>query len=308
MSRLPLPLLVLAATLLAGCGAADAPQPPPAVPAPAPQPDNREAEYRDAAQALTLAFVGRAAEPASLGALAAALRSAGLPVAPAALAERLRSDAEVLALLDAAGLRAEAGLLAQGTAPTGVTALYWNLFGREPDAAELAAWGAALQSNGTSLWRAPLAILAAAAPADQERLRARTARANAVSAGLAKPEWLAAYGTAAGRVAAREIAGSGEAVETALAGLQQGRPVPFATVQAVIERRCVTCHSATPATPGFAAATRGIRFDTAEQILADAQRIDVNVRSEFMPYGNRTRMTQAERALIQAWFDSGAAR
>lgn len=84
-------------------------------------------------------------------------------------------------------------------------------------------------------------------------------------------------------------------------------PSQFQQVQAIVQLRCVTCHSVTPTMPGFNAAPLGIRFDTPEQIRADAQRIYYNVViTEFMPYGNKTNMTAAERALIGAWYEGGA--
>lgn len=82
---------------------------------------------------------------------------------------------------------------------------------------------------------------------------------------------------------------------------------PFQQVQAIIAQRCVTCHSVTPTTAGFSVAPRGIRFDTPEQIRADARRIYYNVvTTEFMPYGNRTNMTPEERVVIGKWFENGA--
>jgi uncharacterized membrane protein len=84
-------------------------------------------------------------------------------------------------------------------------------------------------------------------------------------------------------------------------------PTLFDQVRAIVALRCVACHSATPTMPGFSAAPRGIRFDTPEQIHADAQRIYYNVvTTEFMPYGNQTRMTPEERRVIAAWFEGGA--
>lgn len=88
-------------------------------------------------------------------------------------------------------------------------------------------------------------------------------------------------------------------------------PPPAATlfeqVHAIVRLRCVACHSASPTMPGFSSAPRGVRFDTAEQIRADAQRVYYNVvKTEFMPYGNQTKMTPEERLVIAAWFEGGA--
>jgi uncharacterized membrane protein len=84
-------------------------------------------------------------------------------------------------------------------------------------------------------------------------------------------------------------------------------PTLFEQVQAIVVLRCVGCHSVTPTMPGFSSAPRGVRFDTEAQIRADAQRIYFNVvTTEFMPYGNQTKMTPQERLVIAAWFTGGA--
>lgn len=79
----------------------------------------------------------------------------------------------------------------------------------------------------------------------------------------------------------------------------------FTQVQAIVQARCLACHSVTPSMPGYTTAPRGIRFDNAGQIRADARRIYVNVvQLEFMPYGNQTNMTAQERAVVRTWFES----
>ncbi len=80
----------------------------------------------------------------------------------------------------------------------------------------------------------------------------------------------------------------------------------FASVAAIISQRCVGCHSSHPTIPGFSPAPLGIRFDTAAQIHAESDRIGINVASEFMPFGNMTGMTTAERAVIADWIAKGA--
>ncbi|HET6315946.1 MAG TPA: urate hydroxylase PuuD [Chloroflexota bacterium] len=83
--------------------------------------------------------------------------------------------------------------------------------------------------------------------------------------------------------------------------------VTFAEAQAVIARRCVACHSATPTQPGFAAAPNGVMFDTPEQIAARASLINQRaVVTRDMPLGNLTGITDQERALLGAWFAQGA--
>ena len=86
-------------------------------------------------------------------------------------------------------------------------------------------------------------------------------------------------------------------------------PVAFATVQGIIEVRCQVCHSAHPTHEGFTAPPLGVAFDTAEQIQANAARIEqMAVITNAMPLGNVTGMTQEERDTLGAWIRQGAKR
>lgn len=90
-------------------------------------------------------------------------------------------------------------------------------------------------------------------------------------------------------------------VETARGG------VDFARVRAIMDQRCVSCHAARPTQPGFAAAPGGVLLDTPEQVGQHAARIyQQTVQLKAMPLANLTRMTDAERALVAAWFEAGA--
>jgi uncharacterized membrane protein len=84
-------------------------------------------------------------------------------------------------------------------------------------------------------------------------------------------------------------------------------PVAFADARAVIERRCVECHSAAPTDSTFTVAPAGVMFDTPEQIRRMAARIKERaVVTKTMPLANKTGITDAERALLGAWVDQGA--
>jgi uncharacterized membrane protein len=84
-----------------------------------------------------------------------------------------------------------------------------------------------------------------------------------------------------------------------------GASVSFARANAVIQERCVPCHSANPTQPGFAAAPKGVRLDTRSEIEAQAQAIQQQaVVLKAMPLGNVTHMTEAERGLLARWLRS----
>jgi uncharacterized membrane protein len=81
--------------------------------------------------------------------------------------------------------------------------------------------------------------------------------------------------------------------------------VPFAQVASIVERRCAACHSDHPTKVD--AAPLGIKFDTPEEIKAEAQAIEQQaVQTKAMPLGNVTGMTQAERDVLARWIAQGA--
>jgi len=83
--------------------------------------------------------------------------------------------------------------------------------------------------------------------------------------------------------------------------------VTFAAARDVIQRRCVRCHSANPTDEVFTAAPAGVMFDTPEQIQRMVARIKERaVIQKTMPFGNKTNITEDERALLGAWIDQGA--
>jgi len=74
-------------------------------------------------------------------------------------------------------------------------------------------------------------------------------------------------------------------------------------VQAIVAERCTVCHSASPTQPGWAAAPKGVMYDTIEEIKNQSAIIyQQAVVSKAMPIGNLTGMTDAERGTIEAWY------
>jgi len=88
-------------------------------------------------------------------------------------------------------------------------------------------------------------------------------------------------------------------------GSSGGTAVPFTQAQAIVQQRCVPCHSAHPTKVD--SAPMGIVFDTPKQIQAQASLIQqVAVLTKVMPLGNQTGMTQAERDTLGHWIEQGA--
>jgi len=88
-------------------------------------------------------------------------------------------------------------------------------------------------------------------------------------------------------------------------GSSGGTAVPFTQAQAIVQERCVPCHSAHPTKVD--SAPMGIVFDTPKQIQAQASLIQqVAVLTKVMPLGNQTGMTQGERDTLGHWIEQGA--
>jgi len=79
-------------------------------------------------------------------------------------------------------------------------------------------------------------------------------------------------------------------------------PVTFVEARHVIDRRCAVCHSSNPSDLTFGASPGGVAFDTPEQIIARTARIrERAIATRTMPPGNKTKMTEQERALLAQW-------
>ncbi|MEO8068826.1 MAG: urate hydroxylase PuuD [Flavobacteriales bacterium] len=84
-------------------------------------------------------------------------------------------------------------------------------------------------------------------------------------------------------------------------------PASFEEANAVIQARCVQCHSANPTDDVNHAAPNGVMYDTPEQIQAMADKIMTRaVRTKTMPQGNKTGMTDEERTILKRWILQGA--
>ena len=82
-------------------------------------------------------------------------------------------------------------------------------------------------------------------------------------------------------------------------------PVSFEDARHIIDRRCAVCHSSRPTDVSFGAAPGGVAFDTRMQIESKADRIRERVFvTHTMPPANKTGITDAERAMLDAWAES----
>ncbi|HYD80518.1 MAG TPA: urate hydroxylase PuuD [Paucimonas sp.] len=80
-----------------------------------------------------------------------------------------------------------------------------------------------------------------------------------------------------------------------------------ASLQTIVAQRCAVCHADRPTQPGFATAPAGIMLHTPELLRQHAAKVyQQTVQLKAMPIGNLTQMTDEERAVVAAWYESGA--
>jgi uncharacterized membrane protein len=97
--------------------------------------------------------------------------------------------------------------------------------------------------------------------------------------------------------------GTGMVLRPQISAGDRVRSVSLQEVRAIINRRCVRCHSSKIHGADPAMAPAGITFDTTGEILLNAKYIHSSV-VEFrtMPPSNITNVTSGERDLLARWY------
>ena len=96
------------------------------------------------------------------------------------------------------------------------------------------------------------------------------------------------------------------ATETGAANEAAANAVPVATsaddaIMNIVHTRCTTCHAAQPTQQGFAAPPSGIILQTPADMKIHQDKIVTAVQTGYMPLGNLTQLTDAERQQLVAY-------
>ena len=76
---------------------------------------------------------------------------------------------------------------------------------------------------------------------------------------------------------------------------------------AIVNNRCVSCHSSKPTDDIYKAPPNGVVYDTPEDIVKKKDLIMQRVViTKTMPQNNKTNITQQERDMIRCWIAQGA--
>ncbi len=85
------------------------------------------------------------------------------------------------------------------------------------------------------------------------------------------------------------------------------KDIAFAEVNAIVQQRCVQCHSSRPTDNVYTAPPNGVKYDTPQEIVAKKDLIMQRVVvTRTMPQNNKTNMTPDEREVIRCWIEQGA--
>ncbi len=85
------------------------------------------------------------------------------------------------------------------------------------------------------------------------------------------------------------------------------KTVSFTEVNAIIAKRCITCHSSKPTDDVYTSPPNGVVYDTPQDIVKLKDKIMQRVViTRTMPQNNKTNITPAERDMIRCWIDQGA--
>ncbi len=85
------------------------------------------------------------------------------------------------------------------------------------------------------------------------------------------------------------------------------KEVSFSEVNEIIQKRCVSCHSANPTDDVYKVAPNGVMYDTPEGIVAKKDLIMQRVViTKTMPQNNKTNITEEERNTLRCWIEQGA--
>lgn len=119
-------------------------------------------DYSATVQQIYLAYFGRAADTGGLASFSAQMTALGAPADLQKLIVAYATDPNIRKLVDSFGSSSESQALYTGDTRAFITAIYKNIFNRDPDLAGLAFWANAIDSGALTRGAASLSILAGA--------------------------------------------------------------------------------------------------------------------------------------------------
>lgn len=127
-------------------------------------------EYEELVQKIYVAYFGRPADVSGAAFFANKIRDAGAPKDILSFSNSYNNNHKVREIIDAFGLSKESQDLYPGSNREFITAIYKNLYNREPDSSGLEFWSSRINSGEMSRPAAALLIMAGAQSTDQNTI------------------------------------------------------------------------------------------------------------------------------------------
>ena len=278
------------------------------------------AEYNQLVQQLYISYFGRPADTSGLSNFTSQLSQLNAPTDIQDLNNAYSNNSSIRALVDSFGNSDESKALYSGDNTAFVTAIYSNLLSRTPDADGLAFWVDNINRGVLTRANASFSIMAGAlinqstqGQQDAQLIRNRVAVGATFTSDLDTQTEISAYAgdqaaaTARGMLtsvtAGTDIPAFGSTIDATIATLVANATPPgpsYATVRALLNTRCVVCHSGRVIQAGIDLSNDSVVHAVAQDIYTQV------VVTRAMPFGNQTGMTDDERNIIKAWVQAGA--
>ncbi|MFC7653812.1 DUF4214 domain-containing protein [Pseudoduganella danionis] len=163
------------------------------------------ADYSDLLQRIYVAYFGRPSDPAGLAFWTKQYLAAGLPSTLSGLVQTYTTTPAARPLVDMFGTSQESQDLYGGDNDAFITAIYLNMFGRQPDAAGKAYWLNLINTGAVTRPIAALSIMAGAQAADGQIIENKIKVASNFTTALNSPERNAAYDGLDANVVVRKL-------------------------------------------------------------------------------------------------------
>jgi hypothetical protein len=275
-------------------------------------------DYETVVQQVYVGYFGRPADAGGLKFFEETFLRFGAPTNIGDLNIIYANNADIRGVIENFGNSQESRDLYPGDNNAFVAALYRNLFSREPDAGGQAFWVNLINTGVMTRARAAVSLMAGAQGTDITVINNKAQVAKNFTSAITTPLQAKGYDGLAANVVVRamlanvvlgtDLQAFQSTVTSTLTSLANTAAAESSNLaQSIVRARCTPCHAQKPTFPGYLAAPFGVAYDSAAQIRASAVSIiDTSVSRQFMPFGNATNMTDAERTALQTWLDLGA--
>ncbi|MBI3229404.1 MAG: DUF4214 domain-containing protein [Burkholderiales bacterium] len=234
------------------------------------------ADYTNIVQRVYVAYFGRPADSGGLPYFNTLFANANAPTNVVELVNFYNGNQAMRDIINTFGNSPESNQQYSGGTEAFVTAIYRNLFNRDPDASGKAFWVQKIDGGIMTRAAAAITIMAGASTVDAAIVTSKTQVAINFTNALDTPTKISGYGDMAAAATARamlqnvsnttDIDAFQSTVTSTIATLAS-KVNTYSIVAKIIAARCVGCHATHPTLGGYTSPPAGVKLETSQQIL-----------------------------------------